>query len=81
VTPRTPAGGLPRGRYYETQGGERLDQVAHAAYGRQWGVVEALLLYNPGLADLGFELPAGVAIELPPLDLSQGTAQEVALWS
>ena len=78
---RTPAGNVSRGRAYVTVGGERLDQIAWSAYGRQEGAVEALLVANPGLADLGFTLPQGVAIELPELDVKQGTAQEVLLWS
>jgi phage tail protein X len=78
---RTPAGNVPRGRFYVAVGGERLDQIACTAYGRQQGAVEALLAANPGLADLGFTLPQGVAVELPELDLAQGTVQEVSLWS
>jgi phage tail protein X len=81
MTARTAAGSLPEGRYYVTQGGERLDQVAWTVYGRQAGVVEALLVANPGLADLGFTLPEGIAIELPDLDVKRGSAQEVSLWS
>ena len=79
--PRTASGSVATGRFYVAVGGERLDQVAWTVYGRQLGVVEALLVANPGLAELGFVLPEGVAIELPELDVTQNTAQEVSLWS
>ena len=81
------APGLVVHRVYTTFGGERLDQVAHAAYGLQLGAVEALLLANPGVADYGLELPAGVVLELPELVEATGAAAtaassrgEVALW-
>lgn len=79
---RTASGNLPVGRAYITFGGERLDQVAQTVYGAQQGVVEALLVANPGLADQGFELPANLAIELPELVLTTPTnkSREVALW-
>lgn len=81
TTPRTASGNLPKGRFYLTVGGERLDQVAWSVYRRQSGVVEALLVANPGLADVGFVLPKGLAIELPDLNLTSDSAQEVSLWS
>lgn len=80
--PRTASGGLPVGRAYICQGGERLDQVAWAAYGIQAGAVEALLVANPGLADMPYELPAYLAIELPDLLLqNKNKSREVPLWS
>lgn len=80
--PRTATGALPVGEYYTTAGGERLDQVAFRAYGTQAGAVEALLLVNPRLGDQPFILPAGLAIELPKLKVTQASAtdREVALW-
>lgn len=78
----TPSGSQPLGRVYVTIGGERVDQVAQMAYGRQNGAVEALLIVNPGLADKGYNLVAGVAIFLPELTVAraQATSREVALW-
>ena len=85
---RTASGGMPTGLVYECRGGERLDQIAWAAYGIQAGAVEAILVVNPGLADLAYELPAYLAIELPDLlvETSAGTTtttiqSEVDLWS
>jgi phage tail protein X len=78
---RTAAGNLPKGRFYVTHTGDRLDQIAQAVYGRQVGVVEALLLANPGLARFDVWLPEGIAIEVPKLDLTSDSAQEVSLWS
>ncbi len=80
-TPRTASGNPPRGRFHVTVEGERLDQIAWTVYGRQLGVVEALLVANPGLARFDIRLPAGLAIELPELDLTTNTAQQVSLWS
>ena len=66
---------------YITLGGERVDQVAHLAYGFQVGAVEALLIWNHGLGDLPVELPAGLAIELPELVApTTRTTREVQLW-
>ena len=87
---RTAAGDMPVGRVYECRGGERLDQVAYAAYGFQEGAVEALLVANPGLGEQSYLLPAYLAIELPDLlveavepgqDAPTGTQSEVDLWS
>ncbi len=79
--PRTAAGNLPKGRFYVTREGDRLDQIAQAIYGRQVGVVEALLVANPGLARYDVRLAEGLAIELPELDPTSDSAQEVSLWS
>lgn len=48
--------------------GWRLDHVAQAVYGSERaGTTEALLAANPGLADLGAELPVGTSIALPAI--------------
>lgn len=84
---RTASGGLPRrGRVYHTAGGERIDQVAYAAYGFQAGAVEAILAWNPGLADLPYHLPEYLAIELPELRVPEGNTaptidSEADLWA
>lgn len=80
--PRTSTGAVPIGRYYVTIGGERIDQVAHAAYGLQSGAVEALLIVNPRLADQPYNLPAGLAILCPELKAPQSASnsREVNLW-
>lgn len=85
---RTASGEVPTGRHYITYGDERLDQVAQDVYGIQAGAVEALLVYNPGLAELAsgptLVLPAGLAILLPGLAVGEGDTRnprEVSLWS
>lgn len=80
--PRTSTGAPPFGRYYVTIGGERIDQVALAAYGIQSGAVEAILVVNPRLADQPYHLPAGLSIVLPDLKSPQSSpgSREVQLW-
>lgn len=54
-----------------TSAGEMVDEICHRHYGFTGGAVEAVLSANPGLAKAemanGFELPAGIVIELPVL--------------
>ena len=65
---------------YITSDGEMVDQIAFAYYGSTANrVVEQLLEANPGLADYGPALPAGVAITLPVIDAPAET-QGVKLW-
>ena len=67
-------------QFYLSKDGDVLDSIAWAHYGRQSeGVVEAILVCNPGLADLGPVYVAGIRIVLP--DLPETTASEpVLLW-
>lgn len=44
------------------------------------GVVEAVLVANPGLADLGEVLPAGTAIRLPAVEDRVDVREVVHLW-
>ena len=81
VNVRTSWGDVPSGRYFVCVGGERLDQIAQSVYGVQVGAVEALLLVNPGIAALGVELPAELAVVLPELaKTTETTSREVSLW-
>ena len=52
---------------YRTRDGDAVDAVARRHYGPRAGLVEAVLEANPGLADHGARLPAGLLIALPPL--------------
>lgn len=65
---------------YRTSDGDTADYIAWKYYGTQDGqVVEQLLDANPGLADRGPVLPAGVLVTLP--DIQPATAaQGVRLW-
>lgn len=65
---------------YRTQAGDLLDDVCRRYYGSRTGAVEAVLEANPGLADRGPLLPAGVAILLPDLPAAASAADIVKLW-
>lgn len=66
---------------YMTSDGDTVDYVAWKYYDTQNGrVVEQLLDANPGLADLGPSLPAGVLIIMPDIT-PELAAQGVRLWS
>jgi phage tail protein X len=65
---------------YRTSIGDTADFIAWKQYGTQSGrVVEQLLDANPGLADYGPELPAGVLVTLPDIQL-EAAATVVRLW-
>ena len=59
--------------------GDILDALCARHYRRTGGVVEAVLLANPGLAELGEALPHGTAVELPDVDSSPVT-ETLNLW-
>ncbi|GLX14730.1 tail protein X [Pseudomonas straminea] len=58
---------------------ETLDALCWRHYGRTAGVVEAVLEANPGLADLGPNLPQGHTVTLPE-SAPQPEQQAVTLW-
>lgn len=65
---------------YRTSEGDTADYIAWKHYGTQDGrVVEQLVNANPGLADIGPLLPAGLLVQLPEITL-QAEAQGVRLW-
>jgi len=64
---------------YITSQGDVLDAVCFAHYGRE-DALEAVLDANPGLADRGPILPAGVTINLPDLPATATTSQRIRLW-
>ncbi|WCR54454.1 MAG: hypothetical protein PG981_001476 [Wolbachia endosymbiont of Ctenocephalides orientis wCori] len=51
--------------YYLTKENEMLDEICWRYYGYSSGAVEEVLLENPGLAEQGSFLPAGLKIKLP----------------
>lgn len=65
---------------YKTSDGDTVDYIAWKVYGTQAGrVTEQVLEANPGLADQGPILPAGLTITLP--DIAQpAPVQGVRLW-
>lgn len=65
---------------YRTSDGDTADLIAWRFYGRQDGrVVEQLLEANPGLAEHGPVLPAGLRIQLPKADEPE-KKRGVRLW-
>ena len=63
-----------------TVDGDRLDALCRAHYGAQSGVVEAVLEANPGLADYGPALPAGLLVTLPDLPQPLELERLLRLW-
>jgi len=64
---------------YRTKQGDVIDAICYRHYGRESAVVD-LLNTNPGLADHGSVLPAGVIINLPALAAPTVPSQPVRLW-
>ncbi len=61
--------------------GETVDEVCWRTLGHTRDVTEQVLELNPGLADHGPRLPAGLDIHLPPPDQSAAPRREsVKLW-
>ncbi|WP_323119972.1 tail protein X [Burkholderia alba] len=66
---------------YTTSDGDMVDEIAWKYYGAtDSGQVEAILAVNPGLADHGPVLPAGVMIVLPEQAAAAQTVRGVKLW-
>lgn len=65
---------------YVTIDGDTVDQIAFKTYGATAGPTEAIYAANPGLADLGPVLQAGVRIALPELSSQRQQAKRVKLW-
>ena len=63
-----------------TAEGDMLDAVCRLHYGPRTGAAEAVLDANPGLADRGPVLPAGVRIKLPELGEEPPSSGAVRLW-
>lgn len=59
---------------------DTVDALCWRHYGRTAGVAEAVLAANPGLADHGPELPAGLLVTLPELQHTVPQRQMVNLW-
>lgn len=65
---------------YATRDGDSVDYICWKHYGQQSGAVEAVYSANPGLADLGALLPAGIIIVLPELAKPAETVRVIRLW-
>lgn len=66
---------------YVTIDGDMVDAIAYAYFGfRHQGNTEAVLNANPGLANRGAILPAGVPIKLPSKSAAPATRPFRQLW-
>ncbi|MFM9269970.1 tail protein X [Halomonas elongata] len=62
--------------------GETLDRLCYRVLGRTAGVTEQALELNPGLAELGPELPHGTLVMLPDEHAAAPPiANTIQLWS
>ncbi|MCZ0930287.1 tail protein X [Halomonas sp. CUBES01] len=59
---------------------ETLDALCYRAYGVTQNITEQVLAANPGLAELGPQLPQGTAVTLPAIPASPSRAPRVQLW-
>lgn len=65
---------------YRTSSGDMVDEIAFKHYGTTAGrIVEQILDANPGLADAGPVLPAGIDITLPIINTAS-TNKGIKLW-
>jgi phage tail protein X len=64
---------------YRTREGDMLDHIAWKHYKKQSGAVEEILEANPGLAEYGEQLPAGLVITLPDIVLPE-SKEIIRLW-
>lgn len=67
------------GTRYMTKDGDMLDAICWKHYGAESAVVDVLEA-NPGLADHGPVLPAGVIITLPVLHAPATDTTHIRLW-
>lgn len=65
---------------YVTSEGDVIDEICSPHYGPRAGAAEAALAANPGLADRGPRLPAGLRIELPELPEESRESGATRLW-
>lgn len=60
--------------------GDTVDLICWRHYGRTAGITEQVLEANPGLADLGADLPIGTVIVLPAQPATPTQAPRLQLW-
>lgn len=69
---------------YITKAGDSVDWIAFRQYASsEHEYIDAVIDANPGLADYGPTLPAGLSVILPSTDTSsvKSTVNAVTLWS
>jgi phage tail protein X len=65
---------------YRTKDGDMLDAICFERYGSTAETVEAVLIANPGLAELGPVYVAGIDILLPEISPTTTKKTTFALW-
>ena len=60
--------------------GDTVDLICWRYYGRTAGITEQVLEANPGLADIGAELPIGTLVTLPAQPATPTQATRLQLW-
>lgn len=65
---------------YVTIDGDMVDDITHAYYGRHRGNTELVYAANPGLAERGPTLPAGLVVKLPAVPSPAQPRQFRRLW-
>lgn len=65
---------------YRSKQGETLDYICFKRYGKTNGVVEQVLIANPGLAEKGIVLPLSTLVTLPDID-EPSAFNVVRLWT
>lgn len=65
-------------RNYLTRDGDMLDDILFRLYGHH--DIEPVLEVNPGLADYGPILPAGITVHLPEVKATTPASTLVRLW-
>jgi phage tail protein X len=59
--------------------GDTVDSICWRFYSRTTGMTEAVLLANPGLAEKGTVIPAGLLIDMPEIT-AEPTQPLIQLW-
>lgn len=66
---------------YSSRAGDVVDDIAFRHYGElNPAMLRRVFEANPGLADRGAVLPAGVRIVLPEISQPSATVEAVQLW-
>lgn len=65
---------------YVTRQGDMVDYICWRYYGNERGTVEMVLAANPGLANLGSVLGAGITITLPEMTATSTQDNTIKLW-
>lgn len=66
-------------RQVQTIDGDMVDMICRRHYGDETGFAELVYQANPGLADLGPRLPAGLSVNLPDMP-TPPELPAISLW-